>query len=54
MHNTHPHNGRKPFEHNGETVTKLYNPSFELKKQAVDLIYEVGKHILNTYGVFEE
>ena len=54
QHHAHPHNGRKPFEHNGETITKLYDPSFELKKQAVDLIYEVGKHILTTYDVFEE
>lgn len=54
QHHTHPHNYRKPFEYKGETVTKLYDPSLELKKQAVDLLYEVGKHLLMTYDVFEE
>lgn len=45
---------RKEWEHNGETVTKLLNPSFDLKKKAVDLLYETGKYILQTYDCFEE
>lgn len=44
---------RKAWEHNGETVTKLLNPSLELKKKAVDLLYETGKYILETYDCFE-
>ena len=44
---------RKAWEHNGKTVTKLLNPSTELKRQATDLLYETGKHILTAYDVFE-
>lgn len=44
---------RKAWEHNGETVTKLLNPSIELKKQAIDLLYETGKYMLQAYGCFE-
>lgn len=44
---------REPFCHNGETIKKLLNPTIELKKQAVDLLYETGKHILKTYDCFE-
>lgn len=45
---------RKAWEYRGETVTKLLSPSVELKKQAVDLLYETGKHILTVYDCFEE
>ncbi len=45
---------RKPWEHNGETVTKLLNPSIELKKRAIDLLYETGRYILKSYNCFEE
>lgn len=45
---------RKAWEHNGETVTRLLNPSIELKKQAIDLLYETGKYILESYNCFEE
>ena len=51
--NNCPH-PRKPFIYKGETVTKLLNPTVELKKKAVDLLYEVGKHILTTYDCYEE
>lgn len=54
LHQNNPPRSRKPFEHNGETITKLINPSVELKKKAVELLYEVGKHILTTYDCFEE
>ena len=47
-----PYN-RKAWVHNGETVTKLLNPSIELKQKAVDLLYETGKYILETYDCFE-
>lgn len=45
---------REPWEHNGQTVTKLLDPSIELKKVAIDLLYETGKYILETYNMFEE
>ncbi len=45
---------RSPFEHNGETVTKLLDPSVSLKQKATDLLYECGKYILETYGCYEE
>ena len=44
---------RQAWEHNGETVTTLLNPPIELKRQAVDLLYNVGKYMLDTYGCFE-
>lgn len=44
---------RQPWNHNGEAVTKLLDPSIELKKKSVDLLYETGKYILETYDCFE-
>ena len=45
---------RQPWAHNGETVTKLLSPPLALKKQAMDLLYDTGKYILETYNCFEE
>ncbi|MBR4888032.1 MAG: sugar phosphate isomerase/epimerase [Clostridia bacterium] len=45
---------RQAWEHNGETVTRLLSPPVELKKQAVDLLYNIGEYILKTYDCFEE
>lgn len=45
---------REGWEYRGQPVEKLRNPSLLLKKQAVDLLYEIGKHMLQTYGCFEE
>lgn len=45
---------RKPWDHNGKTVTTLLDPPIELKKKAVDLLYETGKYILETYNCFDE
>lgn len=45
---------RKPWEHDGQQVTKLLNPTLELKRKAVELLYETGKYILQTYNCFEE
>lgn len=50
--NNLPYN-RKPWVHNGLTVTRLLNPSAALKQKAVDLLYETGKYILETYGLYE-
>ncbi len=54
LHHSNPPYGRQPWVHNGETVRKLLSPSIELKKMAVDLLYETGKYVLNTYDCFEE
>ena len=48
-----PYN-RQAFEYNGKSVSKLLSPSIELKKQGIDFLYEIGKHILETYNCFEE
>ena len=45
---------RNPWVYKGETVTKLLSPSVELKKKAVDLLYDTGKYLLETYNCFEE
>ncbi len=44
---------RKPWEYHGQTVTRLLNPSIELKKQAIDLLYETGKYMLQAYDCFD-
>ena len=44
---------RQPWEHNGQTVTKLLSPPIHLKKQAMNLLYDTGKYILQTYDCFE-
>lgn len=54
LHNSNPPYGRQPWMHNGEVVRKLLSPSIELKKKAVDLLYETGKYILETYNCLEE
>ena len=41
-------------EHGGKTVTTLLYPPIEIKQQAVDLLYNIGKYILETYDCFEE
>lgn len=45
---------RKPWEHNGELVTKLYDPPVHIKQKAVDLLYDIGRYMLETYDCFEE
>lgn len=45
---------KRPFVYNGQEVKKLLNPSIELKKKAIDLLYETGKYILSAYDCFEE
>ena len=54
VNHTNPPYGRAAWQHNGQAVTKLLDPSIELKKKAVDLLYETGKYILETYDCFEE
>lgn len=45
---------REAFDYNGTIIRKLQSPSLQLKKQAVELLYETGKHILETYDCYEE
>ena len=54
LHSKNPPYGRKAWEHNGQTVSTLLNPPIELKKQAVDLLYETGRYLLDAYSCFEE
>ena len=54
IHHNNPPYGRAAWTHNGETVRKLLDPSIELKKKAVDLLYETGKYILETYNCYEQ
>jgi hypothetical protein len=44
---------RQPFQYGDQTVTKLLSPSIGLKQQAMDLLYETGKYILEAYGLYE-
>ncbi len=45
---------RQAWEHDGKTVTKLLDPPIELKKKAVDLLYDIGEYILKSYDCFEQ
>ena len=45
---------REPWTQNGTATTKLLDPSIRLKQKAVDLLYDIGEHILTTYDCFEE
>jgi len=45
---------REAWEHDGKTVTKLLDPPIGLKIEAVNLLFNIGKHILDTYDCFEE
>lgn len=54
LHHTNLPYNRQSWEHNGETVSKLLDPPLELKRKAVDLMYDIGEHILRTYDCYEE
>lgn len=47
-------NYRRKWSYNGEPVEKLMDIPLDLKRQAVALLYQIGKHILSTYGCYEE
>jgi sugar phosphate isomerase/epimerase len=53
IHHNNPPYGRSAWSYRGEPVKKLLDPSIELKKKAVELLYETGKYILSTYECFE-
>ena len=51
-HNNIPYH-RKPWEHQEKTITTLLDPSIQLKQKAVDLLYDIGQYILESYSCFE-
>lgn len=53
LHHTNLPHHRKPWEHEGEIRTTLLDPSVGLKQKAVDLLFDIGQYILETYGCFE-
>ena len=53
LHHTNPPRRREAWVHDGQTVSRLLDPSIELKQRAVDLLYDIGKHMLSEYGCFE-
>ncbi len=44
---------RPSFTYNGEIVRKLEFPSLELWKKANTLVYDIGKYMLEAYGLYE-
>lgn len=54
LHQSNPPKRRRDFTYGGERVTKLLNPSIELKRKATDLLFDIGEHILRSYDCFEE
>jgi sugar phosphate isomerase/epimerase len=51
--NVWPH-FRRAWRYNGEAATSLMNVPLDLKRRAVALLYQIGRHILDTYGCLEE
>jgi len=47
-------NYRREWEYRGVKVARLMNVPLELRRQAVALLYQIGRHILTEYGCFEE
>jgi hypothetical protein len=45
---------RYSFEYQGEIVRKLEKLPIDLLKQMNMLLYNIGKHMLDTYGIYEE
>ena len=44
---------RPSFTYNGEVVRTLEFPSLDLWKKANSLVFEIGKYMLESYGLFE-
>ncbi len=47
-------NYRRAWQYRGEPVTRLMDVPLHLKRQAVALLYQIGRHILAAYDCFEE
>ena len=54
LHHNNPPYRRAAWEREGKTVTTLLDPTVALKQKATDLLYEIGRHLLECYGCFEE
>ena len=54
LHHTNLPYHRQSWEHNGQTVTRLWDPPIELKREAVDLLYDIGAYLLKSYDCYEE
>lgn len=52
-HGDWPHY-RAKWQYKGKEVTKLLDVPLHIKHKAVALMYEIGKHMLEQYGCFEE
>jgi sugar phosphate isomerase/epimerase len=48
------HNRRKEWIHNGIAINLLGQVPLHLKQQAVALVYQIGKYMLEQYDCFEE
>ena len=48
-----PHYRREWSAQNGEKVSRLMDVPLPLKRQAIKLLYEIGKYILVEYDCFE-
>ena len=44
---------RQSFMHDGKEITTLLDPSIRLKQKAIDLLYDIGEYVLQSYGLFE-
>ncbi len=47
-------NFRREWHLQGEKVTRLMDVPLDLKRQAVALLYQIGRHMLTEYACFEE
>jgi len=47
-----PHT-RRPFLRDGKPETRLMDVPLSLKREAIKLLYQIGKHILSAYDCFE-
>lgn len=47
-------NYRREWEYKGKKVTRLMDVPLPVRRQAIALLYQIGKHILMEYGCFEE
>ena len=47
-------NFRREWRFRNEKVSRLMDVPVSLKRQAVALLYQIGKHVLTEYGCFEE
>lgn len=45
---------RQPWEYRRQPVQNVIDLPLDLRCKAVDLVYAIGRHMLSSYGVFEE